>query len=198
MEREIDLIRELSELTVAKIHRGGTLPRTSERRFSDLKTFYEELMMRRELQRVPSSERYDVDELRGLLPRRFALRVPLRMSLFFCHDETYAPAQSANLSHGGLFVGSDVTVDPGAELTLYMPNLGRGFEHLFETPADVVWSQTSRALPWRGMGCRFRDLQEMAEVQLDDCITGFLRDRLSRSSPAVVRPSWIDARHLTV
>ena len=147
MKRELDLLREFAELNDAKVESWGTLPVAAERRWRELRAFYDELMTRRTHTRVPSSERYDAEEIRSRLPLRTRLRVPLDMSLFFCHDDAYAPARIVNLSKGGIFLGSPVTLGAHSRLTLYMPNLGRGYESLFETEVDVVWSAERESVP---------------------------------------------------
>lgn len=192
MKRELDLLREFAELNEAKVEAWGTLPVASEKRWRELKAFYDELMTRRVYQRIPASERYGAEEIRRRLPARDRLRVPLDMSLFFCHDDAYAPARVVNLSRGGIFLGSSVTLSPDTRLTLYMPNLGRGYESLFETEVDVVWSSRDRrAFERRGMGVRFRELARDADSQLDDFIVSFLRERLSKTAEITTRPGFV-------
>jgi len=192
MKRELDLLREFAELNDAKVEGWGTLPVAAEKRYRELRAFYDELMTRRAYQRIPASERYGVDEIRTQLPSRDRLRVPLDMTLFFCHDDAYAPARVVNLSRGGIFLGSAVTLTADTRLTLYMPNLGRGYESLFETEVDVVWSSRERRLSERrGMGVRFRELRSDADAQLDDFIVAFLRERLSRTAQINSRPGCV-------
>jgi hypothetical protein len=120
------------------------------------------------------------------------------MSLFLCHDDAYAPARSVNVSRGGLFLGSDITLRRGDRMTLYMPNLGRGYESLFETTVDVVWAARDSRAPHRGMGVRFQDLRPEATDQLDDFVVAFLRDRISKSAPVGHRPGWLAERRIIV
>jgi hypothetical protein len=191
MKSELDLVREFSELNEAKIDGWGTLPAADEKRHRELKGFFDDLMLRRATDRIAPADRFETFEIRSAVPLRTRLRVPAEMSLFFCHDQGYAPARTANLSRGGLFVGSEITLDRGERLTLYMPNLGRGYESLFETTVDVVWSARDRTGLQHGMGVRFRELAPNAEDQLDDFIVAFLRDRISRNTPLAHRPGWI-------
>jgi hypothetical protein len=187
MKSELDLVREFTELAEAKVDSWGALPPPSERRFRELKAFFDDLMSRRARDRISPGDRYETFEIRNAIPRRSRLRVPAGMSLFFCHDEGYAPARALNLSRGGLFLRSEVTLDPGDRLTLYMPNLGRGYETLFETMVDVIWAAREPKAVERGMGVRFRELHLDAENQLDEFIVAFLRDRLSKSMTPAVR-----------
>lgn len=198
MKSELDLVREFTELAETKVDAWGSLPVASERRFQELKAFFDDLMSRRTRDRPAPDDRYETFEIRSALPRRSRLRVPAEMSLFFCHDDGYAPGTVMNVSHGGLFLRSEMTVHPGNRLTIYMPNLGRGYETLFETAVDVVWAARTRKAVKRGMGVRFRELRLEAEGQLDGLIVAYLRDRLSKSSTLPLRPGLTVARPVIV
>jgi hypothetical protein len=198
MKSELDLVREFSELNEAKVDSWGVLPVASEKRFRELKAYFDDLMLRRSSERIPLLDRHETFEIRSAVTGRLRLRIPASMSLFFCHDDTYAPARSVNLSQGGLFLGSDVTLTRGDRMTLYMPNLGRGYESLFETTVDVVWAARDARAANRGMGVRFQDLRPEASEQLDDFVVAFLRDRISKSSPVGHRPGWLAERRIIV
>ena len=115
------------------------------------------------------------------------------MSFFFCHQGTYAPTRLVNMTRGGLHLGSEVFLTSGARLTLYMPNLGRGYEDLFETAVDVNWTTTR--LPRRDMGVRFSELTQDTEKQLNDHVVAFLRERLSKTtSSTTVQVSPVNRR----
>ena len=187
MITELDLVQEYSNLNQAKIESWGSLDETYEQRWRVLKGFYDNLLASRLTTRVPSPHRFGRSELEFRLPHRASLRVPAEMGLFFCHGDTYAPANLKNLSQGGLFVTSEVAMSTDDTLTLYMPNLGGGYELLFETPVDVVWTSAPNEIP-RGMGLRFLDLDEPTREQLDHFITSFLRNRLSKSNAVTRRP----------
>jgi hypothetical protein len=198
MKSELDLVREFSELNETKVDSWGRLPPSSEKRFRELKAYFEDLMRRRSADRIPLLDRYETFEIRTAVPMRSRLRIPAEMSLFFCHQDAYAPARAVNLSRGGLFLGSDITFEPGARMTLYMPNLGRGYETLFETMVGVIWEARERRELQRGMGVHFEELRPEAEEQLDDFIVAFLRDRISKSSPVGHRPGWLAERRIIV
>jgi PilZ domain len=198
MKSELDLVREFTELAEVKVDSWGTLPLGSEKRFQELRAFFDDLMERRARDRPSSDDRYETFEIKSAIPRRSRLRVPAEMSLFFCHDDGYAPGKVLNVSRGGLFLRSDMTVDPGKRLTIYMPNLGRGYETLFETAADVIWAARDRIATTRGMGVRFRELHLDAESQLDDFIVAFLRERLSKSASLALRPGSTPERRIIV
>lgn len=197
MRSELDLVQEFCELNQAKIEAWGSLPVASERRWKELKGFYDNLLISRVTNKVPSGDRFDRKEIAKRLQSRSRLRIPTAMNVFFCHGDTYAPARSNNMSCGGLYVSSDIALEPGDPLTLYMPNLGGGYEYLFETPVDVVWT-AGRHVEHRGMGLRFHELDREAEEQLDEFIVGYLRDRLSKSNTIAHRPGWIRERWAAV
>jgi hypothetical protein len=197
MRSELDLVQEFCELNQGKIESWGSLPVASEQRWKELKGFYDSLLLSRATSKVPSGDRYDRKEIRTRLANRSRLRIPTTMNVFFCHGNTYAPARSVNVSRGGLYVNSDITLDPGDPATLYMPNLGGGYEHLFETPVDVVWT-AARKVEQRGMGLRFHELVEDTDRQLDEFIVGYLRDRLSKGNTIAHRPGWVRERWAAV
>ncbi|MGH9324868.1 MAG: PilZ domain-containing protein [Vicinamibacteria bacterium] len=198
MKSELDLVREFSELNEAKVDSWGTLPAASEKRFQELKAYFEELMGRRSGERIPLLDRHETFEIRNAIAGRNRLRIPADMNLFFCHGDAYAPARAVNLSRGGILLGADVTLERGDRLTIYMPNLGRGYENLFETTVDVVWTARERRLASRGMGVSFRELGSEAEDELDDFVVAFLRDRISKSASVAHRPGWIAERRVIV
>jgi len=198
MKSELDLVREFSELNEAKVDSWGTLPVASEKRFRELKAYFDDLMARRSSERISLLDRHETFEIRSAVTGRSRLRIPSEMGLFFCHDDAYAPARSVNLSRGGIFLGSDVTLRRGDRMTLYMPNLGRGYESLFETTVDVVWAARDSRAAHRGMGVRFQDLFPEAADQLDDFVVAFLRDRISKSMPVGHRPGWLAERRIIV
>lgn len=197
MRSELDLVQEFCELNQGKIESWGSLPVASEQRWKELKGFYDNLLLSRATNKVPSGDRYDRKEIATRLRNRSRLRIPTQMSVFFCYGNTYAPAHSVNVSRGGLYVSSDIMLEPGDPVTLYMPNLGGGYEHLFETPVDVVWT-ASRKLDKRGMGLRFHELPETTDEQLDEFIVGYLRDRLSKGNTIAHRPGWVRERWAAV
>lgn len=193
MTTELDLVQEYSNLNQAKIESWGSLDVSYEQRWRELKGFYDNLLASRLETKVPSPHRFGRSELEFRLPHRASLRVPVETGLFFCHGDTYAPANLKNLSQGGLFVTSNVTMSTGDILTLYMPNLGGGYELLFETPVDVVWTSPQKENP-RGMGLRFLNVDEPTREQLDSFILSFLRRRLSKTNAVTKRPSVVDKK----
>ncbi len=188
MTTELDLVQEFSNLNQAKIESWGSLDVAYGQRWRELKGFYDNLLASRLETKVPSSHRFPRSELELRLLHRASLRVPVEMGLFFCHGDTYAPANLKNLSQGRLFVTSEVVMSIGDILTLYMPNLGGGYELLFESPVDVVWTSPQNENP-RGMGLRFLSLDKSTREQLDNFIMSFLRNRLSKSNAVTKRPS---------
>ena len=197
MRSELDLVQEFCELNQAKIESWGSLPVASERRWRELKGFYDNLLISRASNKVPSGDRFARKEIMTRLQNRSGLRIPTALSVFFCHGNTYAPASSVNMSRGGLYVSSSVALEPGDRLTLYMPNLGGSYEHLFETPVHVVWTGGT-SVDQRGMGLRFQELDQDTEEQLDEFIVGYLRDRLSKGNTIAHRPGWIRERWAAV
>jgi len=197
MRSELDLVQEFCELNQAKVESWGSLPVASEQRWNELKGFYDNLLISRVSNKVPSGDRFNRKEIVTRLQNRSRLRIPTELNVFFCHGDTYAPARLVNMSRGGLYLSSPVALEPGDPLTLYMPNLRGSYENLFETPVDVVWA-AGRDVEQRGMGLRFHELDEHTEKQLDEFIVGYLRDRLSKGNTITHRPGWIRERWTAV
>ena len=175
MKTLIDVIAEFSEINDAKIKARGVLDPPVEARWRRLKTYYDQLMLQTPNGKIPRALEND---LRERVSHRARLRVPTKMDVFFQYQNDYPIARLVNLSRGGLFLGADLLLGRGARITLYLPNLGPGYDALFETRAEVVWATLGnpRAGQPRGMGVCFREITRSAEEQLD----AFLVDALGR------------------
>jgi hypothetical protein len=198
MKTELDLIEEYCTLNDAKIESDGQLSPAAEQRWWQLERFYNRLLASRAARKVRASERFDIEEIRKRLSHRDRLRIPLMMDLFFCHRDSYAPAWMENLSTGGAFASSDVALPPGSRMTLYMPNLGAGYDTLYETDVDVVWTRPGASSPGRGMGMRFRGLDEESLRQLDDYIVRFFYERLSTGKSLIQSHELVHNRPIIV
>ena len=65
MKSELELVREFSELNEAKVDSWGALPASSEKRFRELKAYFEDLMARRSTERIPLLDRHETFGIGG-------------------------------------------------------------------------------------------------------------------------------------
>lgn len=176
----LDLLEEFCKLNEVRIESRGRLPQRSENRWEELKSLYDRLMSRDPSARKPGMPTFVAEDIRERLKHRERLRVPTDMEVFFRYKDTYLSSRLVNLSRGGLFLGSSVLLAEGAQITVYLPNLGDDYEDIFETRGEVAW--TTRGSPQsgipRGMGVRFRELSGSAKAQLDTLLIRKLQARL--------------------
>lgn len=180
MKTVFERLEEFAELNEAKIELAGNLPADLEARWRELKAYYDRLMTKPPTERGPMARRLVIDEIRRRLRRRDRLRVRAVTDFFFHYQNTYLSARLVNLSKGGLFFSSHILLAKGSPVALYLPNLGPGYEALFETRGEVVWSSKGdghSGLP-RGMGVRFLDVEPEAAAQLDAFVVEALERRL--------------------
>ncbi len=190
MRSVLERLEEFSELNEVKIELGGNLPPDLDVHWRELKAFYDRLMTQPPPQRGPATRRLLTEEIRRRLKRRERLRVRAEMDFFFRYQNTYLTARLVNMSSGGLFFGSRALLPKGTRIFLYLPNLGKGYEALFESRGEVVWSAkggNGTGLP-RGMGARFLDIQPEAAAQLDAFVVESLEKRLPVGSIQAVIP----------
>lgn len=184
----MDVIAEFSELNDAKIQSRGLLPPGLEGRWKRLKTYYDQLMLQ-----VPASKAGESlsSLIRQKLSHRCRLRVRTEMEVFFLYQSDYETTHLVNLSRGGLFLGSELLLGRGARITVYLPNLGAGYDALFETRAEVVWATLGnpRAGQPRGMGVCFREITRTAEEQLDIYIVDSLGKRVAAAE--TLESDWL-------
>jgi hypothetical protein len=139
--------------------------------------------MSREARKESSSPtQFDPDDIRQRIKHRKRLRIRTDMEVFFRYEDNFLPSRLVNLSRGGLFLSSNILLDKGSLITLYLPNLGSDYGELFETRAEVVWA--TRGIPEsgfpRGMGVRFHEISGIAAEQLDYYIVDALQKQLEK------------------
>jgi c-di-GMP-binding flagellar brake protein YcgR len=80
-----------------------------------------------------------------------------------------------------------------SRVSIYLPNLRRGYEALFENRAQVVWARRGREGDGRprGMGLRFLDLSDRAQAQLDAFVVDALEKRLAGAHVHALAPAWV-------
>jgi len=171
------LLGEFAALNEERRTVHGGLPPPSEKRWVELKAFYEELMCHNGL----SPERPYL-AYRHQVPRQ-RVRVPAPIDFLVRHLGEYFTARALNLNRVGLFLASERLLEVGARLDLFLaPHSPRGPEPVFEAEGEVVW-QTESGVGWanlpRGMGVRFLRCPLATEEKLDQLAVEMLERRFA-------------------
>ena len=178
----LDLIGEFGSLNDTKLRAGGNLPPEAEKRWTELKKFYELLMTHEPLAANREAKRFSAEDIRTCLTNRDRIRVPLETPIVFEHEGRHHTARVVNLSKSGVFVASETLLEPGSSLTLFLAGIFGGEEVPLETKGEVAWC-TKRGVPEadlpRGMGIRFVDFPPEAEEKLDAYVVETIASRIS-------------------
>jgi hypothetical protein len=180
LKNVLDLLDEFGKLNDAKIDGNGYLPPNAERRWVELRSVYDGILFSSNSGNIPLPS-FHIDEVRRRLKHRGRLRVRTDMEAFFRYKDMYLSSRLVNVSCGGLFLYSNVLLDRGIRVTVYLPNLAENYGDLFETKTQVAWSNQQKSpdgLP-RGMGMSFRDIGKKAAAQLDGYIVETISKRIS-------------------
>ena len=86
MSTVLDLIREFGALNDAKLRRGGTLAESDEKRWGELKSFYDLLMSQTGLP-ADDSPSFSKADLQTYVTDRARLRVPARNYAVVHHND---------------------------------------------------------------------------------------------------------------
>ncbi len=165
MNTVLDLIGEFGVLNDAKGIWGGKLPPTAERRWEELKGFYDLLMSKNGVGPRPVTRRFTAEEVEEKVTARERLRVPLERDMFFRADSEFHTAMGVNLSRGGIFVTSPVILPVHTKLSVYLSNPDASHEALLEAEAEVVWTTSEtrgKDVSREGMGLSVRG--DMGEI----------------------------------
>lgn len=194
MRTVLDLIGEFAALGDAKARCGGTLPPGSERRWGELKSFYDLLMAHNGLMRRPVTKRFTSRDIRNRVRSRDRLRVPVELEMAMRIGNDYQTVQVVNVSRGGVFIASDQIYPVGTRLILYVANAYGGGEAMFEAEGEVAWLSehgvAESDLP-RGMGLRFVGDQDAVRHQLDAFVLESLEIRLSGLDANALTPEFL-------
>jgi uncharacterized protein (TIGR02266 family) len=194
MKTRLDLIGEFATLNDAKVRCGGTLPPDSERRWEELKSFYDLLLDQNGLARRPVTKRFSATDIRKHVKSRDRLRVPIELDMILKKDDDFVTVQVINISRGGVFLAADALYPVGTRLTLYVANSYGGSEAMFEAEGEVVWVSEygieESELP-RGMGVRFFGDQDEVRHQLDSFVLETLELRLSGIDANALAPDFV-------
>ena len=194
MKTVLDLIGEFAALGDAKARCGGTLPPGSERRWGELKSFYDLLMAHSGLMRRPVTKRFTSRDNRKRVRSRDRLRVPVELEMVMRIGKDYQAVRVINVSRGGVFIASKQIYPVGTCLILFVANAYGGDEAMFEAEGEVAWLSeygvSESDLP-RGMGLRFLGDQDGVRHQLDAFVLEALEMRLSGIDANALTPEFL-------
>jgi uncharacterized protein (TIGR02266 family) len=183
MKTVLDLIAEFGALNDAMMRTGGNLPPADKKRWAELKAFYELSMQQEGLDLDRDAPPITAAQIRERLHDRERIRVPMDASVAFQHADEHFTGRVINLSRTGLFLASSRLFENGARLEIYLSQIGRDTEELFEVKGEVAWV-TKHGVPEldlpRGMGIRLVDSSKDAVDKLDSYVVETIARQLSR------------------
>lgn len=181
MNTVLELIREFSALNDAKVRRGGILAEADEKRWEELKSFYDILMSQSGFS-LGNASSYSKADIQTYVTDRARLRVPARIYALIQHNDTCYAAHVVNLSRSGVFLSSEVLFEVGSHVGLHLANSDGQEDDVVEIHADVAWvtekGVVEAGLP-RGMGLHFGELTPENQDKLDTWVLEILEKRLS-------------------
>ena len=192
MRTLLDVIQEWAALNDAKTVAGGTLPPPDEKRWEELKTFYDFLLAQEGLCDKPAS-RFSVDDIRNTVTTRDRLRVNTDMEVVVNKNGTVERAQVGNLSCGGVLLFCDTPFEKGSGLTVHLANVSRGAGVLL-AESEIVWlvDQGSSDMTFRyKLGARFLDLGYTERNCLDYFVVDSLENKLLSLSRDALDPEFV-------
>jgi uncharacterized protein (TIGR02266 family) len=194
MKTILDLIGEFAVLNDAKVLSGGKLRPEEERRFQELKAFYELLMSHTGVTARSVSRRFSAEEVLAKVTARERLRVPLDTEMVFAAGGEFHAGYAVNLSRGGLFLSAREMLPVRSPVTIYLSSPDAIDHALMETPAEVVWVTErglSGALIPPGMGIRFTQKKGLVETYLDAMVVDSIVRHLSGVDATSLAPEFI-------
>jgi uncharacterized protein (TIGR02266 family) len=194
MKTILDLIAEFAALNDAKVQRGGTLDPEGERRFAELKGFYDLLMAHTGLAPRRVTRRFSAEDVLSKVTARERLRVPLETEVIFSVEGEFHAGVAVNVSRGGLFLSARQILPVDSAFTLYLSSPDAIDHALIETPAKVVWVTErgiSTSLLPPGMGVSFVSKKGMVETYLDAMVVDSLVRHLSGVDATSLAPEFL-------
>ena len=194
MKTVLDLIGEFSVLNDAKVMWGGRLPDEAERRWEELKDFYDLLMSKSGIGPRPISRKFSAKDIEEKVTSRERLRVPLEMDMIFRAGEEFHAAKGVNVSRGGLYLSSPLILPVNSTLTVYLASTDVTHESLLEAPGEVVWANAEggdQASQPPGMGISFTTQEGQLERHLDAMVINSLVRHLSGVDANSLAPEFL-------
>jgi Tfp pilus assembly protein PilZ len=199
MRSLLDLIQEYAELGEAKTVARGALPSELERRWAELKHFYDMLMAQDGLAREPAA-RHTASEIRERVASRSRLRVETDLEIVVAHGGDFYRARVGNLSCGGVLLYCDQPFEVGDELVIHISNVTRG-ESVLPTEGRVVWrhdrGSSNGTFRYRS-GIQFLNLGPTEQRKLDSLVVDSLETKLLCLGRESLDPDFVRREHLAL
>ena len=194
MKTVLDLIGEFAVLNDAKVMWAGRLPDEAERRWEELKDFYDLLMSKSGVGPRPVSRQFSAKDIEEKVTSRERLRVPLEMDMIFRAGEEFHAAKGVNVSRGGLYLSSPLVLPVNSTVTVYLASSDLTHESLLEAPGEVVWAteegRDQASLP-PGMGISLTTQEGHLERHLDAMVVNSLVRHLSGVDANCLAPEFL-------
>ncbi len=201
MKTLLDLAREYAGLHEAKTLAGGTLPPESEKRWFELKHFYDQLMLHTGLSSRTTSCRFTADDIRRQVTNRARLRVRADMDVAFLSQDEYYTGLAVNLSCGGVLLACNTLFDVDSQFLLYLADIGSG-EGFLGVNGAVAWRkelENGDDLRFRHrMGVRFVELPSSTQARLDNFVVEALENQLLSLDPGTLNPDFVRREQLVL
>jgi len=194
MKTVLDLIGEFAVLNDAKVMWGGRLPDEAERRWEELKDFYDLLMSHTGVVPRPVSRQFSAKDVRKRVTSRERLRVPLETDMIFSASGEFHLAKGVNVSRGGLYLVSPMVLPASTEVTVYLVSPDVTHESLLEARGEVVWSTIEAPSHQErppGMGISFTTQENVLQQHLDAMVVDSLVRHLSGVDANGLAPEFL-------
>ncbi len=200
MKTVLDLIEEFAILNDAKVLRGGQLPSEVERRWRELKSFYDLLMAPSSVCPRAVSRQCSADDITRRITTRNRLRVPVELDIFFRRDGEFNTGKVVNLSRGGMFLSSGSIAPVRSQLQLFVYRKSSN-ESVLEADAEVAWTTTkgfpAASIP-QGMGVSLLGADTALVRCLDQMVVSTLEQRLSGVDTNALAPEFVTREQLVL
>ena len=198
MKTILDLVGEFSALNDQKVHCRGELPPEAERRWLELKSFYELLTAYNGVPRRPVTHHFSADDIRRRVKDRQRLRVPTELGVVLQAGQEFLTAQVMNLSRRGVFLATERVLPVEAKLVLFLADPNNA--SLFEAEGKVVWTTDRSGLTQlpQGMGMILGEDDPDGPVrgQLDTIVIETLERHLSGLDASTIAPYFLERESL--
>lgn len=199
MKTVLDLVGEFAALNDAKVQFGGRLPPEDEKRWRELKEFYDLLMANTGLVSRPVSRRFSAVDVLQKVRARNRLRVPLETEMIFRVEDELHAGFAVNVSRRGVFLSSNVILPERSPLTVFLTSPDSVDEALLETEAEVAWVAergVPEALLPPGMGIHLVGARGIIERYLDAMVVDALVRHLSGVDANALAPELVLSEHI--
>jgi hypothetical protein len=199
MKTLLDLIQEFAVLNDAKTLAKGVLPPDSEKRWQELKIFYDLLMSQDSYCERPAA-RYSIEAIQKRVSSRLRLRVSTDMAVIVQKESEYISASIGNLSCGGVLLKCGIPFDVGTALVLHLTNIERG-EGVTVTEGDVVWLANGigeKNGPRYRMGFRFSTVGHELKNKVDAYVVESIEKRLLSLPVSKLEPEFMRKEQLVL